>query len=88
MKIRFSVEKVNAGAGAGRILHLQLQLALSSSELRSCARVLVIIGCPAECHTECHLECQDQWNMVRSHTVMVWSHLLTKKSLMVVGGGW
>lgn len=32
MKIRFSVEKVNAGAGAGRVLHLQLQLALSSSK--------------------------------------------------------
>ena len=25
--------------------------------------------------------------MVRSHTVMVWSHLLPTKSLLVVGGG-
>ena len=26
--------------------------------------------------------------MVRSHTVMVWSRLLPKKSLVVVGGEW
>ena len=26
--------------------------------------------------------------MVRSHTVLVWTHYPAKKSLMVVGGGW
>ena len=34
----------------------------------------VILKCQAECHPEfhpeCHLECKDQWDMVRSHTVM------------------
>ena len=35
-----------------------------------------------------HLECQDQWDMVRSHTVLAWSHYLPKKSLLVGGGEW
>ena len=45
--------------------------------------------CYPECRPECHPECQDQLDMVRSHTVMVWTHYLSKKSLVVVsGGGW
>ena len=34
---------------------------------------------------ECHLEL-DQWDMVRSHTVLVWTHYLPMKSLK--GGEW
>ena len=44
--------------------------------------------CHPECHPHCHLECWDRWNMVRSHTVMVWSNLEPKKSLVKVNGGW
>ena len=42
--------------------------------------------CHPECHPECHPDCQDQWNMVRSHTVMIWSPLVAQKSLLGCGG--
>ena len=39
-----------------------------------------------KCHPECHPE--DQWDMVRSQTVMVWRHLKSKKGYMGGGGEW
>ena len=55
-------------------MHIKQVVLLQSQALKEC-HTECCPECRPECHPEyhpeCHPDCQDQWNMVRSHTIMV-----------------
>ena len=59
-------------------MHIKQVVLLQSQALKEC-HTECRPECRPECHPEyhpecqpeCHPDCQDQWNMVRSHTIIV-----------------